>query len=132
MTGLPGLLTEYAPLDNPGRPVIKRRTPPLDDRTAPAIERRRPPLDEEYALLLMTGLYQSSRGGVLLLITLLSRSSRGVRAPPNNPDKPVFKRSTFPLGWYQLGEQVGLLAGLVPAWQACRPARWANTSLASI
>ncbi|PLW35956.1 hypothetical protein PCASD_12684 [Puccinia coronata f. sp. avenae] len=36
---------EYAPLNNPGRTVIKRSTPPLDDRTAPVIERRRPPLD---------------------------------------------------------------------------------------
>ncbi|PLW28908.1 hypothetical protein PCANC_27617 [Puccinia coronata f. sp. avenae] len=91
---------EYAPLNNPGRTVIKRSTPPLDDRTAPVIERRRPPLD--------CRLYRSSRGGVLLLITRLSRSSRGVRAPPNNPDKPVFKRSTFLLGWYQLGEHSDL------------------------
>ncbi|PLW07122.1 hypothetical protein PCANC_27960 [Puccinia coronata f. sp. avenae] len=36
---------ERTPVDNPGRPVIKRRMPPLDDQTALAIERRRPPLD---------------------------------------------------------------------------------------
>ncbi|PLW04651.1 hypothetical protein PCANC_15239 [Puccinia coronata f. sp. avenae] len=122
---------ERTPVDNPGRPVIKRRMPPLDDQTALAIKRRRPPLDgqsvpvierKEYALLLMTSLYRSSGGGFLLLITRLSRSSRGVRAPPGNLDKPVVKRSTCPLGWYQLGKQVGRLAGLVPARQAGRPA----------
>ncbi|PLW12078.1 hypothetical protein PCASD_23020 [Puccinia coronata f. sp. avenae] len=88
--------------------------PPLDDQTALAIERRRPPLDGH--------LYRSSGGGFLLLITCLSRSSRGVRAPPGNLDKPVVKRSTCPLGWYQLGKQVGRLAGLVPARRAGRPA----------
>ncbi|PLW20749.1 hypothetical protein PCANC_09325 [Puccinia coronata f. sp. avenae] len=89
---------EHTPVDNPGRLVIKRSTPPLDDRTALAIERRRPPLDGRSVLVI--------KRIFLLLITRLSRSSRGVRAPPGNPDNSVVKRSTCPLGWYQLGEQL--------------------------
>ncbi|PLW39830.1 hypothetical protein PCANC_20676 [Puccinia coronata f. sp. avenae] len=112
---------ERTPVNNPGRPVIKRSTPPL-----------------------MTRLRWPLRGGILLLMAGPSRSlrgvrtpldGRGVRAPPGNLDKSVVKRSTCLLGWYQLGKQlgkqVGLLAGLVPAQQAGRPARWAGTSSAS-
>jgi hypothetical protein len=40
-------------------------------------------------------------------------------------------RSTCPQGWFQLGKQVNLPAGLVPAWQADQPSRWAGSSLAS-
>ncbi|PLW13662.1 hypothetical protein PCASD_23387 [Puccinia coronata f. sp. avenae] len=43
---------ERTPVDNLGRPVIKRSTPPLDDRTALAIERRRPPLDGRSVLVI--------------------------------------------------------------------------------
>ncbi|PLW55081.1 hypothetical protein PCANC_02550 [Puccinia coronata f. sp. avenae] len=50
---------ERTPVDNPGRPVIKRSTPPLDDRTALAIERRTPPLDGRSVLVIERSTHSS-------------------------------------------------------------------------
>ncbi|PLW31293.1 hypothetical protein PCANC_25137 [Puccinia coronata f. sp. avenae] len=80
---------ESTPINNPGRPVIKRSTPPLDERTALAIERRRPPLDGQSVLVIERKEASSSWSPVcpghqeeyaLLLVTRTNRLSRGAPA----------------------------------------------------